>query len=386
MKLTFKLFTLAAIMALFAIPAWSQAKECTDDFKQSTYSKWYDNRKDHQDIAYQAAKEYLSTCQADDSPYATALKKFAKDYEAATSDATNKNQLQAFMDKKNYSEAVRVGKQVVTGDPDYVKGYILITLAAYNSNDAALLADSVQYAQKAIQLIEAGKPVPVFNSKDSAIGWMNYVIAKANLKSAPADAVGYYLKAARLDNDLKKTPGLYVDLAQAYNDGPLAKLADDYQTKFAGKDKTPESELAVANIYQLMDRRIDALARAAALVSGNDKKAFIDLLTVAYKERNKSDAGVNELVAGILSKPLPDEPKPLTSLPTPAATPTPMTGSQPATSGSSTPPATNKPATNPTTSGNKSGNSNTTTTATKPPVAKPSPTPKPRSRANHRRG
>src|SRR5438445_10294053 len=126
MKLTFKLFTLVAMMALFAVPAWAQAKECTDDFKQSTYSKWYDNRKDHQDIAFQAAKEYLSTCPADDSPYATALKKFAKDYEAATSDATNKNQLEDFYTKKNNSEVVRVGKLVVASDPEYVRAYILM--------------------------------------------------------------------------------------------------------------------------------------------------------------------------------------------------------------------------------------------------------------------
>jgi len=388
MKLTFKLFTLAAMMALFAIPAWAQAKECSDDFKQSTYSKWYDNRKDHQDIAYQAAKDYLSTCPADDSAYATALKKFATAYEAATSDATSKNQLEDFFNKKNWADAVRTGKQVVTADAEYARGHILITLAAYNastSGDGSLLPDSIQYANKAIDMIQAGKAFAPFQSKEQALAWENFIIGTAMLKNNPGDAIPYFLKAARIDSDLKKNPVLYVNLASAYNDGPRAKLTDEYRAR-GFTVETDESKLMIANINQVIDRQIDALARAAALATdAGVKKGVMDALTETYKDRTKSTAGLNELVASVLNKPLPDMPTPLTQLPTPAATPTSTAGSQPAGTVSSTP-ATNKPAANSTTGGTKSGNTNsTTTTATKPAVAKPSPTPKPRSRANHRR-
>ena len=63
------------VLTLSAVSAWAQAKECTDDFKTATYSKWYDNRKDKQDVAYEAAKEYLSVCTTEDQ-YSAALKKF----------------------------------------------------------------------------------------------------------------------------------------------------------------------------------------------------------------------------------------------------------------------------------------------------------------------
>ena len=60
-----------------AAPALAQTKECNDEFKSATYQKWYDNRKDHQDIAYQAAKDYLATCTTEDQ-YSKALKNFVE--------------------------------------------------------------------------------------------------------------------------------------------------------------------------------------------------------------------------------------------------------------------------------------------------------------------
>src|SRR5712691_10408064 len=112
-----------------------------------------------------------------------------------------------------------------------------------------------------------------------------------------------------------------MNLATGYNDGPRAKLTEEYKAKYTVE--SPESKLALANINQMTDRQIDAMARAAALATNAaDKKTVMDALTDLYKDRNnKSDAGLNELVAGILAKPLPEFPTPLTSLPTPASTP-----------------------------------------------------------------
>ena len=81
-------------------------------------------------------------------------------------------------------------------------------------------ARSAQAATKALEMVEAGKPFAPFASKDSAVGWLNYIIGKSRVKNAPADAIPFILKGARLDSDLKKAPGLYIDLAQAYGDGP----------------------------------------------------------------------------------------------------------------------------------------------------------------------
>jgi hypothetical protein len=388
MRRTIKLVTLAAMLAVFAAPAWAQAKECNDEFKSATYQKWYDNRKDHQDVAYDAAKEYLSVCAADESAYKTALKKFADAYDAMTASATTAKQFEDAVKNGKYADQMRLGKLVLAGDADNVKIYIILGVAGLN--DASLLSDSAQYATKAIEMIEGGKPfAPLFDgSKDKALAQLNYAVAKSKLSNAPTDALPYLIKAARYESDLKKNPQTYLEIGTAYEKGPRAKLTQEYDAKYKGHDETPESKLVAANINQMIDRQIDALARGVAVATNAaDKKALMDELTTLYKYRNKSDAGLNELVAGILAKPLPDIPAPLTSLPTPVSTP--------ATSGSAS--GTNGTASSNTgTNGqNKTGatgattgapNGNKTTSGAKP-AATPTPgiKPKPR-RANHRRG
>src|SRR5262249_44923417 len=92
---------------------------------------------------------------------------------------------------------------------------------------------------------------------------------------------------------------------------------------------TPESKLMLANINQLVDRMIDGYARAVALAGADaafaqPKAVWNESLTTWYKYRNNGQVtGMDQMVASILSKPLPPEPTPLTSLPTstPAATP-----------------------------------------------------------------
>jgi hypothetical protein len=383
MKRTINLFVLAAMVAVFAVPALAQAKECNDEFKSATYQKWYDNRKDHQDVAYEAAKEYLSVCPADESPYSKALKKFASDYELVTADAKNRRQFQEAFDKKNYAEQIRLGKLIVAGDPDNTTTvYIIMGIAGLS--DPSLLGESAQYAKKAIELIEGGKPAAPY-TRDQALAYLNWNVAKANLKNSPADAIPLLLKAARFESDLKKNPLLYLDLAGAYNDGPRAKLTDEYKAKYTVE--SPESKLALANINQVIDRQIDAMARAAALATNaTDKKTVMDALTELYKDRNnKSDAGLNELVGNVLSKPLPDIPTPLTSLPTPVSTPA-TNGSPSGTNGAT---SSNTGTTGQTKTGSTGGagaqNVNKTTNGAKPtPSPTPGNKPKPR-RANHRR-
>src|SRR5712692_6688827 len=389
MRRTIKLVTLAAMFAVFAAPALAQSKQCNDEFKSATYQKWYDNRKDHQDVAYEAAKEYLAVCPADESPYKTALQKFKDAYDAMTAGATTAKQFEDAVKNAKYAEQLRLGKLVLAGDPDNVKIYIIMGVAGLN--DRSLLSDSAQYAKKAIELIEGGKPfAPLFDSsKDKALAQLNYVIASAAVKNDPTAAIPYFVKALKQESDLKKNPQVYAELAGAYGAGPVAKLADNYKV-FVGKDETPESKLALANLNQVIDRQIDALARAAAVATNPaDKKNVMDVLTAIYKDRNKSESGLNELVAGILAKPIPDVPTPLTALPsTPTSVSTPATGGSPSGTNGTTLSNTSTNGQNKTGSTGATGaqNGNKTTSGPKP---SPSPTPgvkpKPR-RAHHARG
>ncbi len=353
MKRLSKLFIFAAIVAAFAVPALAQSKDCTDENKGAWYQKFLDNYKGNQKVAYDTAKQYLACWE---------------------------------FEQKKYADQLKFGKQILAKKPDSAGVYIILGLAGLG--DASVLSESAQYAKKAIELIEAGKPFAPVASKDQALAYLNYNIAKATVASSPSDAIPYFVKAAKYDSDLKKNPQVYNELAAAYGAGPVAKLADDYKP-FVGKPETTESKLVLANLNQAIDRQIDAFARAAALSTNpTDKKAIMDVLTGLYKDRNKSEAGLNELVANVLSKPLPEMPTPITTLPT-TSTPssgTPTSGGSPGTNGGAG-----------SSGGAKNGNSSTTgqtktttsTTGTQTGSTKPSPSPTPRPkqrRSNHRVG
>src|SRR3954470_20074034 len=68
MKRTIKLLALAAVVAVFAVPALAQSKECNDENKGAWYKTFYDNFKGDaaaQKVAYDAAKKYIDTCPDD---------------------------------------------------------------------------------------------------------------------------------------------------------------------------------------------------------------------------------------------------------------------------------------------------------------------------------
>ena len=366
MKRTIEVFAIVAMFVVCAVPAWAQTTPttqpttgCTEEFKTATYKKYYDNRKDKQDIAFQAAEAWIATCPTDESPYAAAIKKFHAAYKAATGTDALKKQFEDAYTKKLYADQIRLGKELIVVEPDNSAVYIIMGLAGLG--DAALLNQSSEFAKKAITMIDAGKPPAPLTTKDQALAYLNYAIGKSLLKSSPAEALPYLLKTAKLESEVKKNPQLFVEIAGAYGEGPIAKQSEEY--KRVHTIETPESKVALENINQLIDRQIDALARAAALTTNPaNKKAIMDLLTGLYNDRHKSEAGLNELIASIATKPIPDMPAPVTP-PTPGATPTPIP------SGTPTPGATPTPATTPTPVA--------TPTPTTPPTAKPTPTPKP---------
>ena len=392
MKQTIRFVVLAAMLAL-TLPALAQAQgtgatgDCTDDNKAKFYTQYYENRKDHQDIAYTAAKQYLAACpNADDTDkYAKVLKKFIADYDREILRA----QFLAAYDKKNYTEMMTLGKQVLAADPNYIRAYILLGNIGYLasvSGNTSLNAESTGYAKKAIELLEGGKTPDdwkPYTGKDDALAWLNYSIGQT-LKTSPSEALPFLLKAVRYEGLFKHNPLAYISIEQAYENGPYAKQSEDYK-QYAGKPESPEQKLALQNIYQIVDRMIDAYARAIAL-AGTDPKhqqnktLWTQNLTDWYKFRNNnSDAGMNELVSGILAKPLPDIPTPLTTLPTPPATGATTGGSATPTPSGAAPPAPPKPAT----TGTPTQPAKTTTAPKTPPNT--TSTTKPKPKANHRR-
>jgi hypothetical protein len=382
---------LAAMLSVSAGAAVAQNAECTEDLKTSTYTKWYENRKENQEVAYQAANEFLTACPNEpaDGPWAQqlkALKKFKTDYEALNANKKLGSDFEAAVKGNNYAETMRLGKQIVAGSPD--NSLVYIFMANTGLTDPNLLSESGQAAKKAIELIEAGKPfAPAYKSKDVALASLTYIIAKATAKTSPVDAIPFFIKTVKYDSDLKKDARVYNELAAAHGER-VAKLTADYQP-FIGKPESTESKLVLANLNQAIDLQIDALARATAFADAANKAALMERLTELYKFRNKSDTGLDKLLADVQTKPVPDIPAPITTLPEPTATPTPAPTGGTGTGGAA-------PGGSSTTNGSSSrslgpvnsGGAKTGTSTSAPPAAtaKPTATPKPKPRRlNHRR-
>ena len=148
-------------------------------------------------------------------------------------------------------------------------------------NNASLSAEALEYAKKALQQLEAGKTIDDWQplaSKDVAVAYLNYTVGALSLDKDPSTALKNLIKAAQFETPLKKSPYTYAYIAGAYETGPYAKLSKEYKDLYSGKDETPESKLALANINQIIDRMIDGYARAVALAgtdaSFSQPKAF----------------------------------------------------------------------------------------------------------------
>jgi hypothetical protein len=335
MKKTIGLIGTIAVLLVFALTAIANTNEtpaaglqaaqgqCTDEGKAAWYKDFTTNRTTEQAKAYDSAKKYLTACPAEDSDITKYLKKWVAAYEKAL--RFGKLQPTLYHDK-NYAEAYAIGKEILAEDPENIRALIDLGyggyLAALAKNES-FNADAINYAKKAIQLIESGKAPEnwaPFKSKDETLAYLNYTIGFLN-RTNPSTSLPSFIKAAQYESELKKDPSVYYLIAVGYEGGSYAKLSADYKTRFEGKDESPESKLALENINQVIDRMIDAYARAVALAGTNPKhevakKEWMESLTTWYKYRhNQSDAGLNEMVAAIMSKPLPPEPTPLTSLP-----------------------------------------------------------------------
>jgi hypothetical protein len=248
-------------------------------------------------------------------------------------------------------------------------------------------------------LIEAGKAPEKWEpylGKDDALAYLNNIIGRLTVQKNPGEALPYLIKVAQYESKLKKLPSTYGIIAAAYEGGPYATLSEAYKTVFGGKDETPESKLALENINQVIDRMIDAYARAVALATDPAqmaaKKEWMESLSNWYKYRhNQSEVGLNDVIAGILAKPLPPLPTPITTLPTVAPASTPTSGAvsaagSPAGNGgaSGTKPAATQPAAamgNPTAAPAATTPKTAPTTANKP---KTTATARPRIKRNHR--
>lgn len=334
-----KLSLILAVL-LLAVPAFAQPQSARnqqpvvtdDEVKVAVYKQFWDNRVPNPTAAYQAARDYMQRYSKEDDQYTRYLKAWIAAYEEdernarlAAERADREQQLLGSFTVKNYTKAYSLAGPVLADNANNLR--VLIALgygavaASTEARNETFNAEAAKHAAKAIQLIESGRTPNTdgstggvwapFKSKEDVIGSLHYALGFYALKPTPDAAIPHFIKAAQVDADRRNSPTTYSVLAVAYQNGPYKRLSDDYSKRFANQPETPESKAAIENINKTVDRIIDAYARAVALAGTNPqnqaaKAQWMTQLTNFYKFRNNnSDTGLNEFIAGVLAKPLP---------------------------------------------------------------------------------
>ena len=298
----------------------SRQDQCSTEAKAALYDSFLKHRQTDQAKANDEAKKYLACPAGEVTESQQKIIDYLKKYSSAYEEAMRKVRLiRLIYNEQKYAEAYQLAKEVLAKEPDNLtllvhlgaNGYLLAPL-----NNQELNAQALDYASRALQKLESGQTIENWEplpGRELTIAYLNFTIGTLRIEKEPEAAVTYLIKAAQIETPLKKSPYTFAYIAGAYETGDYAKLSEDYKSKFGGKDETPESKLALANIYEIVDRMIDGYARAVAL-TGNDpkfasvKSTWSESLGNWYKFRNGSDAGVSEVVAHILTKPLPPLP------------------------------------------------------------------------------
>jgi tetratricopeptide (TPR) repeat protein len=320
MRLWGRKFGLAALLALLALTVGARqsvlAQETDDPVKIAIYKRFVDNRLPNPAIAYQAARDYLQKYTKDKDQYVDYLQKWVMFYERDE----RKRNLPILINEKKFAEAYSTGAKILTDEPNYLRAQIDLGYAGYlaaSAKNETFNATALDYARKAINEIESGKTPTEwapFKGKDDTLAYLNYAVGYLTLKTSPDQAIDSLIKAAQYDSDIRKTPSTYYFLAVAYESGPYKTMSTAYQNTYANKPETPESKAALEKLNVVMDRIIDAYARAIASAGTDPKteqsrKEWLTQMTNYYKFRHGgSDAGLDEFIKSALQKPVPPKP------------------------------------------------------------------------------
>jgi tetratricopeptide (TPR) repeat protein len=293
----------------------TMASGYNDSDKETMYARFNDYRRnpnpEQQRFAYPTAKQYLLRWGGETDSETKEVKRFVVEYERAM----HGRELLAAYEAGNYAKVFEMGRPAVKGDPEDFHALSLLVEAAHDSAVAGktgFTAEATDYARRAIKLLEGGKisrPDP-FKSVEVARGFLNFALGNFVKDENPVEAAAAYEKAVKSDTPYHTDPAAYHRLGVSILKGEFAQLSNEYNQKYGGQKESPEQAAMFKRITHLVEQAIDAYARAVALSTKPEQKdareKILTQLTAIYKNfHNNSDAGLNELLASVLSKPIP---------------------------------------------------------------------------------
>lgn len=279
---------------------------------------------DSQRRAYEAAVEYLKRFEGDNDPDARNVRKFVTEYERGI----RQYDLFNLYNSKNYVKAFELGRTLIKRDPDNFLVLAVLTEAGMDNAQAgntSLNEATLNYAQGAIRLMEADKVknAEPFKNIEVARGYLNASIGTLLRDKAPAEAAQAYRKAVQSESFYRTDPLTYHRIGIAILKGEFTQLSNEYNQKYGGQPSSPGQRAMLERINKLAAQVMDAYARAVALsdparVNAPEagvasaqfppelRNKILEQLTSLYKSfHDNSDAGLNDLISTVLSKPMP---------------------------------------------------------------------------------
>lgn len=289
--------------------------QMSDSERETLYARYLENKKvpvaERQKIAYEAARDYVKRYSGTQDSHLAEMRRFVNEYERVMANFEVHEAIAA----KKYAKAFEIGRASLKKDAENF--YVLATLAQVGyaqaqAGDTSLNEETIDYTKRAAALAEAEKfsKADPFASVAEARGFLNFALGWFLRAQAPVDADAALVRAVKSGNRYKDDPLTYNLLGIAILK-EYAQVSAEYNDKFGGKPGSPEQEGMLQRIVKLGERAVDAYARAVALSTKPEQQEgrgkMLAQLTGLYKNfHNGSDAGLNEFIASVLSKPLPE--------------------------------------------------------------------------------
>jgi hypothetical protein len=294
----------------------TMTSQLDDSDREQLYARFSENKKvpvaERQKLAYEAARDYVKRYSGEQDSHLAEMRRFVNEYERVMG---NFEVHEAFA-KGSLAKAFELGRAALKKNPENFYVLATMTQAGYLSalgGNANLIGESIDTAKRALAIAESENftQTDPFASAAEARGFLNFALGYFELSSSPVNAEAALVKAAKSGSSYKENPLTYNLLGISILKGEYAQVSAEYNTKFGNKPPSPEQEKMHKRIVQLGERAIDAYARSIALSTKPDQQEsrtrMLAQLTKLYQSfHNGSDAGLNELIAGVLSKPLPE--------------------------------------------------------------------------------
>lgn len=296
------------LLFVLTFAAFAQKPMSKDEMFQQIAKLSNTKKAEDQAKAYTLGKEFLAQYGKETDDKVKKIRDFVEKYRL--------NEFNKALDEVRIADAIGFGKEILADEPENV--YVTMNLAyggydAFNKKqDKTFAADSISYAKQTLAFFDAGKfpkSFAPFKDQAEATALMYYIIGNFSIDTDVREAAINFYKAVQFESQVKKSSYPIYVIAYYYEQ-KYNKQAAEFQKNHGAKtaeDEAMKKDQEAMNAT--IDRMIDAYARAIKLAESDNnpnKTAWRDRLTEVYKYRKGSDAGLNDLINGILTTKMPE--------------------------------------------------------------------------------